>query len=227
MRKIVVAFDHAGVDLRDVVIDTIRQCGCEVIDVGTDTHASVDFPDHAYAGCKKILNGEADKGIFVCGSGIGMSLAANKVKGIYAAVCHDVYSAHQAVEHDDLNVLCLGSRVIGSELAKELVKAYLGAEFNNKENQIRRMGKVREIENGTYQPPKTTVKLFEKGVSVWLDNIRRGDLQNGKIAEMIADSTIRGMTTNPSIFKKSIVDSNDYENALLPMALSEIGRAHV
>ncbi len=221
MRKIVVAFDHAGVDLRDVVIDTIRQCGCEVIDVGTDTHASVDFPDHAYAGCKKILNGEADKGIFVCGSGVGMCLAANKVKGIYACVCHDVYSAHQAVEHDDLNVLCLGSRVIGSELAKELVKAYLGAEFNNKENQIRRMGKVHEIEDGTYQPPKSSVKLFEKGVSVWLDNIRRGDLQNGKIAGMISDSTIRGMTTNPSIFKKSIMDSNDYENALLPMALSD------
>ncbi len=220
MRKIVVAFDHAGVELRKVVVDTVRNCGCEVIDVGTDTSASVDFPDHAYAGCQIILSGEADKGIFVCGSGVGMCLAANKVPGIYAAVCHDVYSAHQAVEHDDLNVLCLGSRVIGAELARELIEAYLGAKFNNKENQIRRMAKVRAIENGTYQPMKNSVKLFKKGVSVWLDNIQRGELQNGKIAALISDSTIRGMTTNPSIFKKSIVASSDYDNALIPLALS-------
>ena len=105
--------------------------GVGMIDVGTDSGTSVDFPDYAYLAAQKILSGEADKGIFVCGSGVGMSLAANKIKGIYAAVCHDVYSAHQAVEHDDLNVLCLGSRVIGSALAHDLITAYLSASFNN------------------------------------------------------------------------------------------------
>ena len=122
MRKIVTAFDHAGVELREIVHKTISECGCEVIDVGTDSTASVDFPDYAYIAAQKILEKEADKGIFVCGSGVGMSLAANKIKGIYAAVCHDTYSAHQAVEHDDINVLCLGSRVIGPELAHELMR---------------------------------------------------------------------------------------------------------
>ena len=154
MRKIVVAFDHAGVDLRETVLKTIKECGCEAIEVGTDSHTSVDFPDYAYRGALKILNKEADKGIFVCGSGVGMSLAANKIKGIYASVCHDTYSAHQAVEHDDINVLCLGSRVIGPELAHELITAYLSASFNNNPNQIRRMDKVRKIEAGCFELKK-------------------------------------------------------------------------
>ena len=222
MRKIVTAFDHAGVDLKDVVFKTIRECGYEVIDVGTDSHDSVDFPDYAYTAARKILSGEAYKGIFVCGSGIGMSLAANKIKGIYAAVCHDIYSAHQAVEHDDINVLCLGSRVIGSELCHDLVTAYLGASFNNKQNQIRRMEKVRQIEAGIYEPKNNAVRLLELGQSVWLDNIRRRELKNGKIAGDIENGIIRGMTSNPSIFRKAINESKDYENALLPMALANV-----
>ncbi len=152
MRTIVTAFDHAGYELREIVFNTIKECGCEIIDVGTDSGAGVDFPDYAYAAAQKILNKEADKGIFVCGSGVGMSLAANKIKGIYAAVCHDTYTAHQAVEHDDINVLCLGSRVIGPEVAHELITAYLNASFNYKPNQVRRMQKVRMIEDGTYEP---------------------------------------------------------------------------
>ncbi len=150
MQKIVTAFDHAGIELKETVHKTIRECGYEVIDVGTDSRSSVDFPDFAVLAAKKILSGEAYKGIFVCGSGVGMNLAANKIKGIYASVCHDVYSAHQAVEHDDINVLCLGSRVIGSELAHDLVTAYLSASFNNAPNQIRRMNKVRDIEDGQF-----------------------------------------------------------------------------
>ena len=222
MRKIVTAFDHAGVDLKEVVMKTIRECGCEVIDVGTDSHDSVDFPDYAYLASRKILSGEADKGIFVCGSGIGMSLAANKIKGIYAAVCHDIYSAHQAVEHDDINVLCLGSRVIGAELCRELITAYLGASFNNKANQIRRMDKVRQIEAGSYEPKNNVMRLFELGQSVWLDYLRRGELKNGKIAADIDHGIIRGMTSNPSIFRKAINESKDYDNALIPMALANV-----
>ena len=220
MRKIVVAFDHAGVELKETVLKTIRECGCEAIDVGTDTNASVDFPDFAYMGAQKILEKEADKGIFVCGSGVGMSLAANKIKGIYAAVCHDTYSAHQAVEHDDLNVLCLGSRVIGPELARELITAYLGASFNNKPNQIRRMDKVRAIEAGCFELKNNSKILHEIGQSVWLDNIRRGLIKNGKLARDIEHGIIRGITSNPSIFKKAISETNDYENALTPMAMA-------
>ncbi|MBQ6510055.1 MAG: bifunctional transaldolase/phosoglucose isomerase [Flexilinea sp.] len=222
MRKIVTAFDHAGVDLKEVVHKSIRECGFEVIDVGTDSHESVDFPDYAYLAAQKILSGEAYKGIFVCGSGIGMSLAANKIKGIYAAVCHDVYSAHQAVEHDDINVLCLGSRVIGSELCHDLVLAYLCALFNNKPNQIRRMDKVRQIEAGDFEPKNNAARLYELGQSIWLDNIRRGELKNGKIAADIEHGIIRGMTSNPSIFRKAIDGSKDYDNALLPMALANV-----
>ena len=220
MRKIVTAFDHAGFDLKETVHKTIHECGCEVIDVGTDSKASVDFPDYAYLAAQKILSGEADKGIFVCGSGVGMCLAANKIKGIYAAVCHDVYSAHQAVEHDDLNVLCLGSRVIGPELAHDLITAYLSASFNNMPNQIRRMDKIRRIEEGKYEPKNNSLRVFELGQSVWLDNIRRGMIKNGKIAADIRHGIIRGITSNPTIFRKAVNESRDYENALTPMALS-------
>ena len=222
MRKIVAAFDHAGVDLHDIVIKTIKECGCEVIDVGTDSHNSVDFPDYAFAAAQKILDKEAEKGIFVCGSGIGMCLAANKIKGIYAAVCHDWYSAHQAVEHDDINVLCLGSRVIGPELAHDLITAFLSADFNYKPNQIRRVDKVRQIEDGTFELKNNSMRLYESGQSVWLDNIQRGSIKNGKLAKDIERGLIRGITSSPSIFRKAITDSKDYENALTPMALANI-----
>lgn len=221
MRKIVVAFDHAGVELRDVVLKTIKECGCEIVDVGTDSNKSVDFPDYAFAGAQKILNREADKGIFVCGSGVGMCLAANKIKGIYASVCHDVYSAHQAVEHDDINVLCLGSRVIGSEAARELITAYLAASFNQKPNQVRRMNKVFSIEDGSFVLKNNSMRLYELGQSVWLDNIRRGLIKNDSLAKEIEQGLIRGITSNPTIFKKAIAESNDYDNALTPMALAQ------
>lgn len=220
MRKIVTAFDHAGVDLREIVHKTIRECGCEVLDVGTDSKDSVDFPDFAYLAAQKILSGEADKGVFVCGSGVGMCLAANKIKGIYASVCHDTYSAHQAVEHDNLNVLCLGSRVIGPELARELVTAYLSASFNNMPNQIRRMDKIRRIEDCRYEPKNIALRVYELGQSIWLDNIRRGMIKNGRIAADISNGTIRGITSNPTIFRKAVKESRDYENTLLPMALA-------
>ena len=227
MRKIVTAFDHAGVDLHDIVIKTIKECGCDVIDVGTDSSGSVDFPDYAYAASQKILDKEAEKGIFVCGSGIGMCLAANKIKGIYAAVCHDWYSSHQAVEHDDINVMCLGSRVIGPELAHDLIVAFLSSEFNFKPNQIRRMNKVRQIEDGTFELKNNSMRLLESGQSVWLDYIRRGLIKSGKLAKDIERGIIRGVTSNPSIFRKAITDSQDYENALIPMALANVDAEYI
>ncbi len=227
MRKIVTAFDHAGVDLHDIVIKTIKECGLDVIDVGTDSSGSVDFPDYAFSASQKILDKEADKGIFVCGSGIGMCLAANKIKGIYAAVCHDWYSAHQAVEHADINVMCLGSRVIGPELAHDLIVAFLSSEFNSKPNQIRRIKKVRQIEDGTFELKNNSMRLFESGQSVWLDNIRRGLIKNGKLAKDIERGIIRGVTSNPSIFRKAITNSQDYENALIPMALANVDEKYI
>lgn len=227
MRKIVTAFDHAGVDLHDIVIKTIKECGCDVIDVGTDSSSSVDFPDYAYAASQKILDKEAEKGIFVCGSGIGMCLAANKIKGIYAAVCHDWYSSHQAVEHDDINVMCLGSRVIGPELAHDLIVAFLSSEFNFKPNQIRRMNKVRQIEDGTFELKNNSMRLLESGQSVWLDYIRRGLIKSGILAKDIERGIIRGVTSNPSIFRKAITDSQDYENALIPMALANVDAEYI
>lgn len=227
MRKIVTAFDHAGVDLHDIVIKTIKECGCDAIDVGTDSSGSVDYPDYAFAASQKILDKEAEKGIFVCGSGIGMCLAANKIKGIYAAVCHDWYSSHQAVEHDDINVMCLGSRVIGPELAHDLIVAFLSSEFNFKPNQIRRMKKVRQIEDGTFELKNNSMRLFESGQSIWLDYIRRGLIKNGKLAKDIERGLIRGVTSNPSIFRKAITDSQDYENALIPMALANVDPEYI
>src|ERR1700745_2831764 len=125
--------DHAGFEMKTMLAKYLRDLGEEVVDVGTDSTAPVDYPDFAEAVGRAVLDGRADRGVLICGSGVGASLAANKLVGIRAAVCHDTYSAHQGVEHDDMNVLVLGSRIIGVKLAEDLVKAYLGANFTNEE----------------------------------------------------------------------------------------------
>jgi ribose 5-phosphate isomerase B len=135
-----------GYPLKMMVKDSIISAGHSVIDLGTDNQESVDYPDYAEKLGRAIVNGEAERGVLICGSGVGASIAANKIKGVYAAVCHDTYSAHQGVEHDRMNVLCLGARVIGNELAKELVDAFLKAEFSNEERHVRRVNKVYAIE---------------------------------------------------------------------------------
>src|SRR5947199_6809523 len=127
--KIVIGCDHAGLELKNTIADYLGKNGHQVVDVGTYTPDSVDYPDYAEKVGQAVLSGEAERGILICGSGVGASVAANKLKGIRAGLCHDVYSAHQGVEHDDMNVLCLGSRIIGVELAAELVNAFLGARY--------------------------------------------------------------------------------------------------
>lgn len=144
--KIAVAVDHAGFPFKQMVIDTVLAGGDEAIDLGTDSTQSVDYPDFAVKIGKAIQNGEVERGILVCGSGVGACIAANKLKGVYAGICHDTYSAHQGVEHDDMNVLCLGSRIIGPELAKEVIKTFLLARFSGEERHIRRVEKIRKIE---------------------------------------------------------------------------------
>jgi ribose 5-phosphate isomerase B len=141
------AFDHRGVRLRERVLEEIQTLGHELVDLGVDTDAQrVDYPDKALEVGDAIRSGAADRAVFVCGSGVGASIAASKLAGIRAAVCHDPYSARQGVEHDDMNVLCLGSDVVGPELAPELVRAFLGAEFKGGERYVRRLEKVALME---------------------------------------------------------------------------------
>jgi ribose 5-phosphate isomerase B len=145
--RIAVAFDHRGVKLREAVIEAIVALSHEVVDLGTDDGSvRIDYPDKAREIGEAIRSGDADRGVLVCGSGVGASVAACKLPGIRAAICHDTYSAHQGVEHVDMNVLCLGSEVIGAELAAELVRTFLGATFLAEERYIRRLEKVEEME---------------------------------------------------------------------------------
>ncbi|MGZ8715882.1 MAG: ribose 5-phosphate isomerase B [Gaiellaceae bacterium] len=145
--NVAVAFDHRGVHLRDKVIETLEADGHAVVDLGTDTDEHrVDYPDKAKELGEAVKSGRAERGVLVCGSGVGASVAACKIAGIRAAVCHDPYSAHQGVEHDDMNVLCLGSEVIGPSLAAELVRAFLGAQFDGGERYVQRLEKVAAME---------------------------------------------------------------------------------
>lgn len=144
--KVVIGSDHAGVDLKRAVLDDLLGRGFEIEDVGTFSHESVDYPDFAEKVGHEIRNGHAERGILICGSGIGASVAANKMDGIRAGLAHDFYSAHQGVEHDDMNVLVLGARVIGEETAKELSHGFLAAQFTGEERHVRRLAKVAAIE---------------------------------------------------------------------------------
>jgi ribose 5-phosphate isomerase B len=145
--NVAVAFDHRGVHLREVLLEALRDGGHEIVDLGTDTDAiRLDYPDKAREIGGAILDGRAERGVFVCGSGVGASVAACKIRGIRAAVCHDVYSAHQGVEHDSMNILCLGSEVVGPSLAVDLVRAFLGARFNGGERYVERLKKVEAME---------------------------------------------------------------------------------
>lgn len=138
--------DHGGFPLKSRLRAVVEAAGHSVIDCGTDSDCSVDYPDFARKVGETLLAGQADRGILLCGSGVGISVAANKIPGIRAGVCHDTYSAHQGVEHDDMNVLCIGARIVGEELAVELVRAFLGANFTNEERHVRRLNKVLAME---------------------------------------------------------------------------------
>lgn len=149
--RVAIGGDHAGYPLKQVVAEQLavaKQANLvgRVIDCGTNTTARCDYPDFAIAVSREILLGDADRGIVICGSGVGVSVAANKIPGIRAAICHDTYSAHQGVEHDDMNVLCIGGRIIGSELAMEIVRSFLSARYTPSERHQRRLDKVLEIE---------------------------------------------------------------------------------
>ncbi len=143
---IAVAADHAGFPLKEMVVATVRAAGHEVLDLGVFDTQPVDYPDYAEKVARAIQEKKAERGILLCGSGVGACIAANKFKGVYAGVCHDTYSAHQGVEHDDMNVICLGARIIGPELVREIVCAFLNADFSTDERHVRRVNKVRAFE---------------------------------------------------------------------------------
>ena len=145
--KVAVASDHAGFAYKKILVPELQEAGYEVIDLGTNSEAPTDYPDHATDIAMVIHQQEAERGILICGSGVGVSVAANKFRGIRAAVCHDSYSAHQSVEHDDANVLCLGARIVGIELARELIHIFLKAKFTNEPRHKRRVEKINAIEN--------------------------------------------------------------------------------
>jgi len=145
--KVAVATDHGGYVLKKVVIETLERLGHTPLEFGTDSPESVDYPDFAEKAGYAIVNGEADRAIVMCGSGVGVCIAGNKIKGVYACLCHDTYSAAQGVEHDHMNMLCLGGRVIGTELAVKLVEAFISAKPSDEPRHERRVGKVRAIEN--------------------------------------------------------------------------------
>ena len=148
--KVAVAFDHRGVKLRPRVLEELAALGHAAVDLGTDSDsARVDYPDKARELGEAILDGRAERGLLICGSGVGASIAACKLPGIRAAICHDTYSAHQGVEHDDMNVLCLGSEVVGAELAGELVRTFLAARFDGGERYVRRLEKIAAMEGAS------------------------------------------------------------------------------
>jgi len=144
--KIAFASDHAGFHYKTILVKELRAAGFDILDLGTNVDTPSDYPDHAADIAHAIQQGQAERGILVCGSGVGVSIAANKFKGIRAGVCHDTYSAHQSVEHDDANVLCVGERVVGIELAREIIKAFLNARFTREERHQRRLNKILKME---------------------------------------------------------------------------------
>jgi ribose 5-phosphate isomerase B len=157
--RVAAAFDHRGVKLRERILETIQDLGHEVVDLGAGApEPRIDYPDKAREIGDAIRTGAAERGVLVCGSGVGASVAASKISGVRAAICHDTYSAHQGVEHDDMNVLCLGSGVVGADLAAELVHAFLRAEFDGGERYVRRLDKIKEMENENVQDTAATAR---------------------------------------------------------------------
>jgi ribose 5-phosphate isomerase B len=144
--KVVIGSDHAGFQLKNDMGDLLRSMGNDILDVGAFNENPSDYPDFAEAVGRAVLDGKAERGVLICGSGVGASVAANKLPGIRAGMCEDTYSAHQGVEHDNINVLVLGSRVVGIALAQDLVRAFMGAKFTNEERHVRRLGKVKALE---------------------------------------------------------------------------------
>ncbi|HVO24437.1 MAG TPA: bifunctional transaldolase/phosoglucose isomerase [Candidatus Margulisiibacteriota bacterium] len=205
--RIAIGSDHAGFELKEAAKAFLAEERHEVLDVGTHSKDPVDYPDYVQAVGAALREYRADRGIVLCGSGVGASMAANRIPGIRAGLCHDTYSAHQGVEHDDMNVLVLGGRVVGIELARELIRAFLHASFTGEGRHLRRLAKMTALENRL-----RALQVF--GQSVWLDYIRRSLISSGELHRLIDEDGLRGVTSNPAIFEKAIAGSSDYKTIL-------------
>jgi transaldolase/glucose-6-phosphate isomerase len=211
--RIAVAADHAGAPIRDDVAEVIRNAGHQAIVLGAElNHPDDDYPTFARLVGDAIAAGRAERAVLICGSGAGVTVAANKLPGVRACVAHDVYSAHQMVEHDCCNVMTLGARVVGAEPAKEYVRAFVNATFSGADRHRRRLSEVIQLERE--QHPNPLKALHESGQSIWLDNIRRALLESGTLAHYISGSWVTGLTSNPTIFEHTIAGSADYDDAI-------------
>lgn len=205
--RIALGSDHAGFELKEAAKAHLVGEKHEVLDVGTHSKDPVDYTDFAEAVGAAVRAHRAERGIVICGSGVGASMAANRIPGIRAGLCHDTYSAHQGVEHDNMNVLVLGGRVVGVELARELIGTFLKASFTGKGRHLRRLAKLTALENRL-----RALQVY--GQSVWLDHIRRSLITSGELRRLIDEDGLRGLTSNPAIFEKAIAGSSDYQEIL-------------
>ena len=210
--KLVIGADHAGYVLKNDLAARLRAAGYQVEDLGTHDATPVDYPDYARRVAEAVVTGRAERGILVCGSGQGTAIAANKIPGARAALVADPYSAHQSVEHDDANILCLGARVIGPALAWELTRLWVEARWSGEERHCRRVAKICDLERRF-----PLYELQRQGQSAWMDNIRRGLLDSGQFRQLVRDG-ITGVTSNPTILEKAVTGSEDYREAVLRLA---------
>ncbi|HET6316448.1 MAG TPA: transaldolase [Chloroflexota bacterium] len=208
--RIAIASDHAGFDLKQLLLTRLAaEPDLSFTDLGT--HAAtppVDYPDFARAAASAVVKGEADRAIIICGSGAGACIAASKVFAARAFFAGETYTAHQAVEHDDANVLCLGERVTGPELAVEIARTFLRAQFSDKERHRRRVGKIMAIEAESHFPVEA---LLREGQSIWMDNIARSMLVSGELRQLAWHDRVAGVTSNPTIFEKAMAHGPEYE----------------
>jgi len=220
--KIAIASDHAGFDLKQLLISRLStEPDLSIVDLGTNAATPpVDYPDFAAAASHAVVRGEVDRAIVVCGSGAGACIAAGKVPGARAFFAGDTYTAHQGVEHDDGNVLCLGERVTGSELAIEIARAYIRAQFSGHERHRRRLSKILAVEAESNFP---TEALVRHGQSIWIDIISRGMLTSGELRRLAWNDRVTGVTSNPTIFEKAMGHEPEYEAPA--RALAEQGKS--
>lgn len=223
--RVGVAADHGGFQLKSELSKSLANAGYEVVDFGAfDPSPEDDYPDFVIPLARAVSSGEVNRGVAVCASGVGASVTANKVPGVRAALIHDIFSAHQGVEDDNMNLICLGGQVTGFALAWDLTQSFLKAQFVDNERHRRRLAKAAALEDrlvpceNDRQNPLLKLRTF--GQSIWLDFLGRGMISSGELRKLIDEDGLRGITSNPSIFEKAIGGSHDYDESIRALALS-------
>lgn len=217
--RVGVASDHGGFELKELIARELRAVGHDVIDFGPCAlHAEDDYPDYVIPLAQAVACHSVERGVAVCGSGVGASIAANKLPGVRAALVHENFSAHQGVEDDDMNVLCLGGRVLDPELAWQLVRIFLDARFTGAQRHRRRLAKIAALERQAIMKHNPLIQLDLLGQSVWLDLLSRQLVRSGDLDRLIREDGLRGVTSNPAILEKAIAGSLDYDDSIRELA---------